>query len=344
MFSLSAPFSLEQMLNVGIIGLGVGEAHIHGYQNHPGCRVTTLCDFQPSVLERMRIKYPDMKFVSNPMEVLADRSIQVVSIASYDNFHHSQIMAGIAYGKHLFVEKPLCLYESEAKQISLALNQKPELKISSNLILRKSPRFIDLKNRIQQGKMGSIFHIEGDYNYGRIQKIVEGWRGKLDFYSIILGGGVHLIDLMQWLTGDIVEFVSAFGNNISTRNSQFRFDDTIVSILKFRSGMTGKMTANFSCVHPHFHPLAVYGTEATFINGRAFGELYTSRDSAREPERLETPYPGTQKGDFLYNFIEAILGDQEPEVTRDEIFRSLAVCFAIDRAVAESRVIEVSTL
>ena len=40
-----------------------------------------------------------------------------------------------------------------------------------------------------------------DYLYGRLQKITDDWRSRVADYSVMLGGGVHMVDLMLWLTG-----------------------------------------------------------------------------------------------------------------------------------------------
>lgn len=332
------------MLRAGIIGLGVGEAHIAGYHEHPGCRVVALCDFSDEKLSMARRKYPGMLITDNDREILHSPEIDVVSIASYDNYHYEQIMTALGCGKHVFVEKPLCLYESEARDIRQALRERPHLKMSSNLILRKSPRFIDLKRSIQSGRLGEIFHVEGDYNYGRLHKITKGWRGEIDFYSVVYGGGIHMIDLFLWLTDDPIVEVAAFGNGISSRGSSFRYNDMVVSVLKFASGMTGKVAANFGCVHPHFHALSVYGTRATFINGRGRALLFDSRDPNDEPLAVETEYPGAAKGSLIHSFVDAILNDGSPDVTAEDVFRALSVCLAIEKAARLSSVVRVEYL
>jgi predicted dehydrogenase len=329
------------MLTAGIIGLGVGEAHIEGYENHPGSRVGAVCDFNQARLEEVGRKHPGIGLTSRADDIIDDPSIDIVSIASYDCDHFPQVMRAIEKGKHVFVEKPLCLYEREAREIRGALANKPDLKISSNLILRKSPRFMSLKKWIDAGRFGSLYHIEGDYNYGRLNKITEGWRGDIDFYSVVHGGGIHLLDLFLWLTGDRVEEAAAAGNGISSRGSKFRYNDMVVSILRFASGMTGKLAVNYGCVHPHFHPLTVYGTKATFINGRENASLYESRDPEKPPQAVRSAYPGVRKGALIHGFVESILRGTEPEVGKEDIFRAMSVCFAIEEAAASSSFVRV---
>lgn len=325
-----------KQLRVGIIGLGVGEKHIAAYQSNPNCEVVTLCDFADEKLAVASNKYPGVKLTTNANGLLQNPEIDVVSIASYDNYHYEQIVQAIKAGKHVFVEKPLCLYESEAADIRQLLSENPTIKMSSNLNLRTVPRFRWLKQMIAKGEMGQTYYVEGDYNYGRLHKITEGWRGKMDFYSAVYGGGVHIIDLLLWLTGEQVIEVAAYGNSLSSGNAGLSNHDLVVSILKFGNGMVGKMAANLGCVFPHFHTLNIYGTRATFMNGIEYGMLFESREPTRPAKTILEPYPGSNKGEIIHSFVESILHDSPPEVTADDIFRVMSVCFAIEEAAHQS--------
>lgn len=324
------------LLKTGIIGLGVGERHIAGYQRHPDCEVTMLCDFSEEKQAMARAKYPHIQICQDAGDILRSPDIDIVSIASYDNFHYTQVAQALETGKHVFVEKPLCLHEKELEHIKSLLANKPGIRLSSNLILRMSPRFRNLHQRIQHGELGELFYVEGDYNYGRIHKIHAGWRGQLDYYSVVLGGAVHMVDLLLWLSGDRPTEVSAFGTAIASRQSTFRYDDTVVALIKFASGLVGKISANFACVHPHFHGLSLYGTKATFINGVPNAQLYTSRSPEVKPIAIDAPYRGTHKGDLIYSFVDTIVNGGRPEVSEEEVLNAMAVCFAIIRACATS--------
>lgn len=329
-------------LKAGIIGLGIGEQHIVGYQSHPQCTVVALADFSEERCAMAQKKYPGIRVTRSADDILTDPDIDVVSIASYDNFHYEQIVKAIENGKHVFVEKPFCLFEDEAHRIRALLKKHPEMHLSSNLILRKSPRFRLLKQMIVDGKFGTLISLEGDYQYGRLHKITEGWRGKIDFYSVVYGGGVHIVDLLLWLTGDTIVEVSAYGNHTASFGSDFRNHDTVTSIVRFKSGAVGKVGVNFGCVLPHFHSLTVYGTTATFLNGFDGGRLFTSRDPKESPRIIDAPYPGVQKGDLLPSFIDAILGRGEAEVTVDDMFRAMSVCFAMECASHGKNPVEVT--
>lgn len=328
-------------LKAGVIGLGVGEQHIAAYEKHPACETVAICDFDQEKLNEVSNKYPKIYATDNAGEILRNPNIDLVSIASYDNYHFEQIILGLESNKHIFVEKPLCLYSWQAKRIRYLLNKKPLLKLSSNLILRMSPRFIELKSMLQSGDYGNVFYIEGGYEYGRIEKISKGWRGNLDFYSVIYGGAVHIIDLLLWLTGDIVKEVFAYGNNIATKNSNFKHNDLSASIIKFKSGVVAKVSSNFGCVRPHFHSLTLYGTKATFINQVDIGLFYSSRDPNDEPLHLCSEYPGVHKGDLIYSFIDAVINNTRPIVTIDDVFKTMSVCFAMEESMQTRKPVNV---
>lgn len=328
-------------LRVGVIGLGVGRQHVAGYQAHPDCAVSALCDFAEDKLDEARREFPGVRLTRHAEDVLTDPAIDVVSIASYDNCHAEQIASALAHNKHVFVEKPMCLHEAEAEALLDLCRAKPHLRLSSNLILRMCPRFRWLKGQIVEGRLGRLYYLDGDYNYGRLHKITEGWRGRIDYYSVVLGGAIHLIDLLMWLAREPVVEVAAYGNRIASEGSQFRFNDFAVCLLKFQSGVVGKVAANFGCVHQHFHNLSVYGTRATFINGLDCGRLIESREPGDAGEDIRLPYPGVHKSDLIRGFVDSILNRGQAEVSADDVFRVMSVCFAVEKAMREGTAVGV---
>lgn len=328
-------------LSVGVIGLGVGERHLKCFDSHPECKVVAICDSDEERLKSVADKYPGKERVSDPDQLLEDPDIDVVSIASYDNAHFDQASKAVQQGKHIFVEKPVCLFKEEAVQLKELLLANPEIEFSSNHVLRVSSRFQELKSMIGEGELGEIYYVEGDYQYGRIEKIVNGWRGGIPFYSVVYGGGVHVIDLIQWVTGDEVVEVSAYGNQFASRDTQFRFNDFVIAIVKWKSGMIGKFTANFGCKRPHFHALEVHGTKKMFINREGSAELWEDTEKGVPPVLVDTPYRDYQKSELIWSFIDQILGKGRAIVQADEIFRLMSICFAIEESVKKGQSITV---
>jgi predicted dehydrogenase len=328
-------------MRAAVIGLGVGEQHALSYAEHPYAEVAALCDVDEARLREVGARHPGTELTTDAREVLDDPSIDVVSIASYDSFHHEQVTRALRAGKHVFVEKPLCQTEEQAREIHALLCERPELVLSSNLLLRVSPRFEELKGWIDEGRLGRVYYMEGDYDYGRLWKLTEGWRGDEETYSVTLGGTVHVLDLLLWLTGDRAVRAQATANRLVSKGTKFRFDDLVVAILDLESGGVMKVVANFGCVHPHYHDVQVFGTKATFVNGLEAATLWTDPGDGARPERVEAPYPGVRKGHLIRSFVDAVAGSGAPLVTAEEVLHVMAVCFAIDRAAATGAAVQV---
>ena len=98
------------------------------------CEVKLICDFDSDKLHNFSKKYPFLNTTTNPEDVLNDAEINLISVASYDNYHCEQILKALENNKNVFVEKPLCQDESELKKIINALRKNPHLNLSSNLL------------------------------------------------------------------------------------------------------------------------------------------------------------------------------------------------------------------
>ena len=327
-------------LKIGIIGLGVGEAHLRSYQQIPNVEVVSVCDIDParlkSIADNYNIsgRYIDSKFITE------DPNIDIVSICSYDNFHAEQLISCFRNGKHVMVEKPVVLFKEDAEAVVREWKDS-RCKVTSNLILRESPRFKNIKNMILKKDFGEIYHIEGDYLHNILHKITDGWRGKMPFYSTVYGGGIHLIDLMRWLMNDEVKEVCAMGNNILTKNTNYKYPEIMTSLLQFNRGATGKNTSTYGPQRTKFHSLNIFGTKKSYVNHRGNGEIF-SGDSENDLILDSTPYPGFLKGDLLPEFISSIRQDVDPVVTGEDIFRVMDVCFAIWESYKKKKTVEVS--
>ncbi len=318
----------------------MGERHATEFDRHPDCRLVALCDLDPVKREQARARWPGTRVYECAEALIDDAEVDVVSIASFDGAHYGQLCRTLDAGKHAFVEKPICTREEELADLRNRLARRPDLKISSNLILRKAPRFADLKARVQQGALGRIFYAEGDYDYGRLQKLDGTWRGTAPEYSVVLGGAVHLVDLLLWLmAGRAPVEAMAMGNRIASAEARLSFEpnDMVAALVRFDDGAIAKLGANFGCVRPHFHRLSVYGTLGTFENGPEAGRYWWHRDPAMPPEQADLPYPGAGKGDLIPGFVDAILGRAADEIGVAEIMSCTAVCLAIERASRSGR-------
>jgi predicted dehydrogenase len=194
---------------------------------------------------------------------------------------------------------------------------------------------------IQAGELGDIYAFDGDYLYGRIEKITAGWRSGVENYSVLAGGGIHLVDLMLWLTGQRPAAVAATGNQIATRGTAFGYHDYVSATYQFGSGLVGRVTANFGCVHRHQHVVRVFGTRATFIYDDRGARLHTSRDPATTALPIDEAPLAASKGDLVPDFVSGIVRGVRDEAATQTHFDVLSACHAADRAIGRGRFVEI---
>ena len=328
-------------LRVGVIGLGVGEQHALAYQRHPRCHVAALCDLMDDKLRRARQYWPEARLTRRADDLLDDPDLDVISIASYDQAHGGQALSALNRDKHVFVEKPLCRSGDELDAIRRAWRLHHCPKLSCNLVLRASPLYRWVRDQIAEGQLGDVYAFDGDYLYGRLHKITDGWRRDVPEYSVLKGGGIHLVDLMMWLTGQRPVAVSASGNRICTAGTRFRYNDFVAAAFEFPSGLIGRITANFGCVHRHQHVVRIFGTKGTFIHDDLGPRLHTSRDASVSPRGLDFSSLPASKGELIPPFVHAIVNGEDVRPQTLHEFDVINVCIATDEAVAKKGSLEI---
>lgn len=331
------------MIRVAIIGLGVGEQHARAVAAHRDAKLALVCDLERERVDRIAGAL-GCAGTTDVAAVMASPDVDAVVLATYDDQHAAQVLQAFAAGKHVFCEKPLCRTMDELAAIARArvgnhaggapAGARRDLHLQCNLILRAAPLYRWLRDAIRGGELGDVYAIDGDYLYGRLEKITLGWRGDVDDYSVFQGGGVHLVDLMMWLLDERPARVHAVGNRIATRDSAFRYNDFVAASYELPSGVVGRITANFACVHKHQHVLRVFGTKATFIHDDAGARLHVLRDPGGPPRVIDHAPVAANKGDLVPGFLDAIAAGADPAPAARHEFDVITACIAADRALA----------
>ena len=102
-------------INAAIIGSGVGLRHLEAIRNYKGSKVKIICEFNKNRAILLK-KFPKIMITSSFKKVVEDKNINLISIASYDEFHYSQILSSIKNKKNIIIEKPMCLKPVELKK------------------------------------------------------------------------------------------------------------------------------------------------------------------------------------------------------------------------------------
>src|SRR5579871_4623338 len=108
---------------LGVIGSGSRGTFVMGvFQKDPALRVGAICDvYEPnlenaiSVASKVSGNHP--KVYRNYKELLADKEVQAVLIATPEHWHYQMVLDALAAGKDVYVEKPLCQTPEQGVQL-----------------------------------------------------------------------------------------------------------------------------------------------------------------------------------------------------------------------------------
>lgn len=321
-------------INCAVIGMGVGERHADFYDSYKFTNLVKICEIDKKKWKKIKKRYPKVKIVDDENEIFKDPKIKLVSLASHDNYHFSQILKATKYKKDIFVEKPICLLLKQLKIIKKNV-LKSKIIMSCNFILRENNQFKNIGKIIKNKKFGKIYYIEGDYNYGRLEKIEKGWRGKIPNFSVTHGGAIHIIDLIISFLKELPISVVSSGNKLVTKNKNFKSNDFTIGILNFKSGKIAKISSNFGCVTPHHHSLKLFGNKGTIVHDIRGGLLYKSRNKKKKPKFFNLKTNNKQKANILKFFIDDILNNKKNKLIENfnNIINSMLVSLAIDKSI-----------
>ena len=314
---------------VGIIGMGVGRRQAPGFISDPRISHVVLCDNDEERLQAAAEELGVTETTSDWRALVQREDLGLVSVASPDHLHAEMSVAALDTGKHVLCEKPMAMNLTEARAMIVAVDRSG-CKLMVNNILRFFERFQYVKKLVDDGELGEIYAAEGDYIHNTLHLIRNGWRGP-HRHSVMTGGGVHLIDLLRWIVGEIDEAFCYSTRGILSE-AEAKSPDCMLAILRFRNGAVAKSMTNMAAQRPALHQFVLYGTKGVFINRKPDGVLY--RGETSEPEPVTARYAPAdtgqgQKAAAVAHLLDCIENDAEPLVNVVDGARSVAVCDAI---------------
>src|SRR5436853_6981628 len=108
----------DQYIRLGIIGCGHwGPNHIRTFSSIPGSKVVAAADLETNRVNSVGSLFPEIRLVRDYQEILADEAVNAAVIATPTRTHYQIAREALEAGKHLLVEKPLCLTSTEGEEL-----------------------------------------------------------------------------------------------------------------------------------------------------------------------------------------------------------------------------------
>lgn len=160
------------MVTVGQVGIGAwGQNIVRTFSSLKGCRLKTCCDINPQTLSQIQRQYKN-KIITTPdfKDLLNDPEIDAIAVTAPAVLHYKLALQALNAGKHVFVEKPLCLNIKDAEELIKLARKNDRILMVGHLLLYH-PAVKKLKQVISAGELGNVYYIYSTrVNLGKIRK------------------------------------------------------------------------------------------------------------------------------------------------------------------------------
>jgi len=247
-------------LNVGIVGCGYAaeQLHLPAIRSVPSLRVVALADSDPERVQKVGRRFGIERRYRDHQALLRDGEVEAVAVCVPPRAHAAVTLDVLDAGKHVLVEKPLCLDLDEAERLVERARRAPvSAMVGFNLRYHRHMRAA--RQAVRAGLVGPVELIRSVWSSQiRQQAGLPEWRRRRD-----TGGGaliemaVHHVDLWRFLLGSEVDEV--FASSCSETND----DQTATLCGRLRNGALA--VSGFSQRATEAHEIEIHGREGRLL-------------------------------------------------------------------------------
>ena len=355
----------ERKLRCGVVGLGMGQNHVHGYRSHPGAELVAVADIDPVRLEEIgRKKLGVEKCYSTLTEMLKNEDLDIVSIATPNKFHAPLTIEALKAGCHVLCEKPMAMSVKEAEEmIRVAKNVGKRIMIDFSY--RTSEQSVALKKAVESGILGDIYFARTQWLRRRGAPLgTQGWfrKKELSGGGPLLDLGVHRLDLALWLMNypKPVWVMGSTYNHLAQQlqaqdGHQYDVEDLAVALIKFENGATLELEASWltNIRENELMSTRLLGNKAGLLQhnktdgdnnfgGYTFeAEIFTDLAGCQYDMKLHPPVPEAKS--HFYNFVEAIRTNTPHDATGEQGLLVMQILEAIYKSAKTGKPVQIKS-
>src|SRR3990170_2170689 len=320
------------MMKIAVVGAGYWGKNLIRNFNQLGM-LYAICESNPD--NPNLIPYKEVKHYTSFYELLEDKEVEAVAIASPAVTHYEFVKQALLSGKDVFVEKPLALTVKEGEElVRIAEREKRILMVGH--ILQYHPAVMKLKEMLSSGELGKVQYIYSNrLNIGKLRTEE----------NILWSFAPHDISVILMLIEEEPVTITAFGGDYLNKGIY----DTTMTTLDFNNGVKGHIFVSW--IHPYKEQkLIVVGSQAMAV----FDDM-SKEKLFLYPHKIEWKngkVPVAQKADYqvvpvedgeplnleLRHFVECVMNRKRPLTDGMEGLRVLKILELAERFLISSPV------
>ncbi len=151
--------STNKTIGLAQVGIGYwGKNLFRNFSALPDATMLQVCDQNEEVLSRLKKQDPALVTSKDFDEVLKNKEVDAVIIATQTPLHYRLARAALEAGKHVFVEKPLAQSKEEA-ELLVQIAEENDRRLMVGHLLLYHPAFRYVESLIEQGELGDIRYL-----------------------------------------------------------------------------------------------------------------------------------------------------------------------------------------
>ncbi len=169
---------MKRQYKVGLVGVRRGSGLVEAMAHHPQCRIAALCDIDSAALAGLgeQFKLPANRLFGT-FDDFVNADMDVAVIATPIEFHARQSIAAMQAGKHVLCEQTAAYTVEDCQQIVDAAKRTGRTyMMAENYSFYHCVR--EWKTLIEAGRLGKIYHAEGEYLHQIVNLLVDPQTGE----------------------------------------------------------------------------------------------------------------------------------------------------------------------
>jgi scyllo-inositol 2-dehydrogenase (NAD+) len=332
-------------LGVGVLGVGeMGKRHAENLRRLvPEARLVAIADVAAQRAKQVADELEIENAYSSLEEMVQNKDIDAVVIATPDKFHAESIRIAAASGKNILCEKPLALTLEDANSALMEV-ARAGVRMQVGFMRHYDPAYVAAKKRIEAGEIGTpvVFKSLGrDKDEPPIAAYQSNINGML-FYT----NSIHDFDLARWLMQDEVAEVQAY-TTTAIRPELAKYKDIVAGVvnLKYAHGAIGNIESHAQAVYGYDVRTEIIGSKGSIFVGTLQKTPATFLTAQGSNTNLADHFLSQFADAYLAemrDFVKTMLSDKPPLVSGEDGLHALEIAVAAENSHLQGRPCKVS--
>ena len=346
----------------GVIGCGgIADRRTlpEGIMPATNAELAAVMDVNEDKVKEVSKKYGNVKSYLTEEELVNDKDVEAVYMATPVHLHSKQAALAARAGKHVLCEKSMALTIQECQEM-IDVCKENKVKLGIGFMMRYHAYHVKAREMAEQGLLGRITFCRAQLScwYPDMEGV---WRQNTELGGggSLIDMGSHCIDVLEIVIGSRVKEVSCFADTLA---HHYQVEDTAVAILRFENGVEGVVDSCFSIPDASSkNRLEIYGTKGSILAEGTIGQAPDGKmlayleketqgydaqqeretESTSTQEEIKPPIVNTYQAE-IEDFSRCIEENLTPSVTGEDGLWSQKVVLACYESAKTGRSVKIT--